>query len=304
MRNLSSHLRVIIACIWAAEYSRLMKKRVNWYSILAILIGFGLAQSAFVSAIAANPPVPAILEGGECKTLEEVAPISGTNIKVTCVEKNGKNFWSTNPTFYKKVAEVSPKFPCDADCEADRQGIAAAELEALEAQKYFPKWVLDGQTYFSNQVQAKVKLVFGKGEYFYHFPMPQPTPNMLANPSVNVFGSYKLLLMKWAEVELASLSKANFESEGDKESNKASGTSKVKLEVTKNSEGKYLVEVFSNTGDKSLLLNGTKKSSKNIFLNLMTDESGYASILTDQKLSGYKLVLGSGSKVTASTTVK
>ena len=284
-----------------------MKKSISRYLVFIVLVGVIANQSLAIGANAANPSVPAIIEGGDCKTLDAVAPITGTNLKVTCVEKDGRFFWSTNPAFYKKFAQVSPKFPCDAECEADRQGIAAAELEALDAQKNFPKWVTDGQTYFSNLVLSKVKQAFGKGDYDYHFPMPQPTASMLANPSVNVFGAYKFTLMKWAENEIANLNKSNFESEKEKDSSKVSSTSsnsKVKLEVTKNSEGEYIVEIFSGAKDKSLLLYGTKKSSKNVFFNLVTDESGYASILTDQKLSGYKLVLGTGSKVTASIIVK
>jgi hypothetical protein len=296
-----------------------MKKSISRYLVFIVLVGVIANQSLAIGANAANPSVPAIIEGGDCMAAEAVAPITGTKIKVTCVEKDGRFFWSTNPAFYKKFQKALPMSPCDAECEADRQGNAAAELEALDPQKYFPKWVADAQTYFSNLVLSKVKQAYGKGDYQYHFPMPQPSASTQADTSTNNFGAYKFTMMKWAENEIANLSKSNFEwtenkiasqgksnieSEKEKDSNKVSINSKVKLEVTKNSEGKYLVEIFSGGGDKSLLLNGTKKSSKNIYFNLVTDESGYASILTDQKLSGYKLVLGNGSKVTASITVK
>lgn len=283
--------------------SRTTLRNFGFYALVVSTASFLLP----VGAIAANPPATAILEGGECKTLDEVAPISGTFIKVTCVEKDGNLFWSTNPSFYKKIIEATPKFPCDAECEADRQGNAASDAEALDPNKYFPKWVRDGQNAYTNLVLAKVKLAYGSGEYTFNFPMPQPTDSMLASTSVNTFGTYKLSLKVWSDNEIASLSPGNFEKSSAQDSNKkASGSegNKVKLEVTKDSDGKFLVAVYSGAGGKSLVINGSKKSNKDVILKLNTDQLGHGSLLTGQKLSGYKLILGKNSKTAAIITVK
>jgi hypothetical protein len=241
-----------------------------------------------------------IVEGSACDILDQVAPLSSTRMKVTCVEKDGKYFWSTNPQAYKKIAEQASSAPCDAECRSDRAGIAAAELEALEPSKNFPKWVLDAQSYFSKIVFDKARQAFGSGRYEFVNPMPLPAAGAETNPSVNSFGSYKWTLRIWSENEVISLNRSQHTSADSVESDKKTPE---KLEVTKTSEGKYLVAIYSTIIDKPVTVTASKPTSKGIVIILNTDESGYASLLTSQKLAGYKILVSGNKKIKAITKI-
>ena len=252
-------------------------------------------------------PTKAIVEGGECQVLNEAALLPGSSMKVSCVEKDKKLIWTTNPEIYRQLNTVSQTTPCEAECQADRKGIAQGEAEAADAKTYFPKWVTDAQKFFSNLVLKKVKEAFGQGEYSYINPMPVPSQDALNNPSTSTFGAYKLTLKNWSEAELIGLNKNRFQNPASQSSlgNKVnSPTSSIKLAVDKNSDGKYLIAIFSNISEEAITLKASKGSSKQISIVVNTDSYGYGSILTSQKLSGYKLLAGGTSKSKASTTVK
>jgi hypothetical protein len=252
-------------------------------------------------------PTKAIVEGGECQVLNEAALLPGSSMKVSCVEKDKKLIWTTNPEIYRQLNTVSQTTPCEAECQADRKGIAQGEVEAADAKTYFPKWVTDAQKFFSNLVLKKVKEAFGQGEYSYINPMPVPSQDALNNPSTSTFGAYKLTLKNWSEAELIGLNQSRFQSAVSENSlsNKVnSPTSSIKLAVDKSSDGKYLIAVFSNISEESITLKASKGSAKQISIVVNTDRYGYGSILTSQKLSGYKLLAGGASKSKASTTVK
>jgi hypothetical protein len=258
-------------------------------------------------AFSDSTPSKAIIEGGACQVLNEVALLPVNPMKVSCVERENKLVWTTNPEVYKQLNKVILTFPCDAECQADRQGIAQAEVEATDAKTYFPKWVIDAQSYFSNLVLKKVKDAFGEGKYSYIYPMPAPSQDSLNNPSTSTFGVYKFALKNWSEAELIGLSQGRFQSStiDSNVNNKInSPTSSIKLAVDKNSDGKFLIAVYSNLTEETITLKASKNSSKQISMLVSTDSYGYGSILTSQKLSGYKLQAGINSKTKASKTVK
>jgi hypothetical protein len=258
-------------------------------------------------AFSDSAPSKAIIEGGVCQVLNEVALLPVNPMKVSCVERENKLVWTTNPEVYKQLNKVTLTFPCGAECQADRQGIAQAEVEATDAKTYFPKWVIDAQSYFSNLVLKKVKDAFGEGKYSYIYPMPLPSQDTLNNPSISTFGAYKFALRNWSEAELVGLSQGRFQSSTDDShtNNKInSPTSSIKLAVDKNSDGKFLIAVYSNLTEETITLKASKNSSKQISILVSTDSYGYGSILTSQKLSGYKLLAGINSKTKASKTVK
>jgi hypothetical protein len=269
---------------------------------------FTIALTAHPSvAFSDSTPSKAIIEGGACQVLNEVALLPVNPMKVSCVERENKLVWTTNPEVYKQLNKVTLTFPCDAECQADRQGIAQAEVEATDAKTYFPKWVIDAQSYFSNLVLKKVKDAFGEGKYSYIYPMPVPSQDSLNNPSTSTFGAYKLALKNWSEAELIGLSQGRFQSStSDSNVNNKinSPTSSIKLAVDKNSDGKFLIAVYSNLTEETITLKASKNSSKQISMLVSTDSYGYGSILTSQKLSGYKLQAGINSKTKASKTVK
>jgi hypothetical protein len=273
-------------------------------TIFLFAIAF-IAQPSIASSD--SLPTKAIVEGGECQVLNEAALLPGSSMKVSCVEKDKRLIWTTNPEIYRQLNTVSQTTPCEAECQADRKGIAQGEVEAADAKTYFPKWVTDAQKFFSNLVLKKVKEAFGQGEYSYINPMPVPSQDALNNPSTSTFGAYKLTLKNWSEAELIGLNQSRFQSAVSENSlsNKVnSPTSSIKLAVDKSSEGKYLIAVFSNISEESITLKASKGSAKQISIVVNTDRYGYGSILTSQKLSGYKLLAGGASKSKASTTVK
>lgn len=259
-----------------------------------------------VSANAASLAENLIIEGGPCETLDVQAPLSASLLKVTCIEKDGVRFWSTNPKVYRQLSNAIVTLPCDAECEEDRKGIANGEIEAADAKTFFPKWVNDAQNFFSKLVLKRVKEAFGEGEYSFIEAMPLPSKEALSASSLSSFGGYKLQLRNWSENEIIGLSKNRLkesESQASKSlSNSANQT--LKLDVDKNSDGKYLVAIFSNAAEKSLALTASKTGSKKISIIVRTDKSGYGSILTSQKLSGYKVSVRNNSKITAQKVVK
>jgi hypothetical protein len=259
-----------------------------------------------VSANADSLPEKLIIEGGPCEALDVQAPLSVSLLKVTCVEKDGVRIWSTNPKIYRQLSNSIVALPCDAECEEDRKGIASGEIEAADAKTFFPKWVVDAQNYFSKLVLKRVKEAFGDGKYSFIEAMPLPSREALSASSLSSFGGYKLQLRTWSENEIIGLTKDRLKGSESQVSETLSNSSNLtlKLDVDKNSDGKYLVAVFTNAAEKSLALTASKSGSKRISIIVRTDKSGYGSILTSQKLSGYKVSVGTKSKVAAQTVVK
>jgi hypothetical protein len=258
-------------------------------------------------AFSDNLPAKTIIEGGECSVLNEQAPLANSWIKVTCVEKDKKLIWTSNPEVYKQLSNIAPITLCNSECQIDRQGIAQGEVEAADAKTYFPKWVTDAQSYFSNLVLKKIKSAFGEGTYTYISPMPTPSADSLVNPSIAIFGSYKMVLRDWSEAELIGLNQSRFQSSASQDTvndKKNLPNSSIQLVVDKNSNGKFLIAVYSNVIEKPVSLKASKNSSKQISILVQTDSYGYGSILTSQKLSGYKLSAIVNAKVKTSTTVK
>ena len=274
----------------------------------AVFFLFAFAMATHPSiAFSDTPPIKIVMEGGECQVLNEVAPLSAKSMKVSCVERENKLIWTTNPEIYKQLNKVSPTVPCEAECLADRQGIAQGEIEATDAKTYFPKWVVDAQNFFSNLVLKKAKEAFGEGKYSYIYPMPIPSQESLNNPSTSTFSAYKLTLKNWSEAELIGLNQSRFQGSASQptlSSKVNSSTSSIRLAVDKNSDGKFLITVYSNIAEEAVTLKASRNSSKQISIVVHTDSYGYGSILTSQKLSGYKLAAGVNSKTKVSTTVK
>ncbi len=252
-----------------------------------------------------------IIEGGQCDTTNAIGPIKGTTTKVTCVEKDGKLIWSSNPEVYKPNVEAT----CNAECLADRAGIAQGEVEASDSKTYFPKWVLDAEKYFSNLVLSRAQAAFGTGKYNFETPMPTLSKTDLENPSLSNFSGYKISLRNWSDSELVNLKIENYETvpvksteskiDQTKEVEKISSVKPtVKLEVLSNSTSKFLVMVYSNVSKKELVVTASKKNKGARTLYIQTDESGFGSLLSSQKLTGYTFSLALDGKVKARATIK
>jgi hypothetical protein len=252
-----------------------------------------------------------IIEGGECGVLNASGPIKGTTTKVVCVDKDGKLIWSSNPEVYKPKIEAT----CDAECLADREGIARAEAEALDPKSNFPKWVTDAQNFFSNLVLSRALTAFGPGKYNYETPMPMLLKSDLENPSQSNFSNYKLTLRKWSDLELINLKRENHETglikQPESSTNKvndlgasSSSTPIAKMEVLSNSDSKFLVMVYSNVAEKQLVVKASKKGKDPKTLYIQTDEGGFGSLLSSQKLSGHAFALSVDGKVKARATTK
>ena len=252
-----------------------------------------------------------IVEGGQCGAANAIGPIKGTTTKVTCVEKDGKLVWSSSPEIYKPKVEAT----CDAECLADRAGIAQGEVEASDAKTFFPKWVLDAQKYFSNLVLSRAQSAFGAGKYNFETPMPTLSKADLENPSQSNFSGYKISLKNWSDLELVNLKRENHETgqiklaepkiEQTKEAEQTpSGKPSAKMEVLNNSNKKFLVMVYSNVSEKQLVVVASKKGTETKTIYIQTDEGGFGSLLSSQKLAGHAFSLAVDGKVKARATIK
>ncbi len=63
-------------------------------TIFLFAIAF-IAQPSIASSD--SLPTKAIVEGGECQVLNEAALLPGSSMKVSCVEKDKRRIWTTNP---------------------------------------------------------------------------------------------------------------------------------------------------------------------------------------------------------------
>jgi hypothetical protein len=268
-----------------------------------------------------------IVEGGQCGAANAIGPIKGTTTKVTCVEKDGKLVWSSSPDIYKPKVEAT----CDAECLADRAGIAQGEAEASEAKTFFPKWVLDAQKAFSNLVLSRAQSAFGAGKYNFETPMPTLTKTDLENPSMSNFSGYKISLKNWSDSELVNLKRENHETgqiklaepkidqtkeveQGSSTTSKIDQTKEVdqtssvkpsiKMEVLNNSNKKFLVMVYSNVANKKMVVVASKKGTETKTIYIQTDEAGFGSLLSSQKLAGHAFSIAVDGKVKARASIK
>jgi len=76
------------------------------------------------------------------------------------------------------------------------------------------------------------------------------------------------------------------------------------LNVTRNSEGKYKLQVKSNIAEDQLICTATKKGFKAITYRVTTNEFGSASIITSRKLSGFTITVRYSGEFLTSTRVK
>jgi hypothetical protein len=251
-----------------------------------------------------------IVEGGQCGATNTIGMIKGTTTKVTCVEKDGKLVWSSSPDIYKPKVEAT----CDAECLADRAGIAQAEAEASDAKTFFPKWVLDAQKYFSNLVMSRAQSAFGPGKYYFETPMPNLSKTDLENPSQSNFSAYKMSLKNWSDSELVNLKRENHESgqikltepkiDQTKEVDQTlSVKPSVKMEVLNNSNKKFLVMVYSNVANKQMVVAASKKGTETKTIYIQTDEAGFGSLLSSQKLAGHAFSIAVDGKVKARASI-
>lgn len=275
-------------------------------STLMIFLSFQLSSNLSI----ANANFE-IVEGGQCGAVNAIGPIKGTTTKVTCVEKDGKLVWSSNPDIYKPKVDAT----CDAECLADRAGIAQGEIEASDAKTFFPKWVLDAQKYFSNLVLSRAQSAFGTGKYNFETPMPTLSKADLENPSQSNFSGYKISLKNWSDLELVNLKRENHETgqiklaepkiEQTIEAEQTlSGKPSVKMEVLNNLNKKFLVMVYSNVPEKQLVVVASKKGTETKTIYIQTDEGGFGSLLSSQKLAGHAFSLAVDGKVKARATIK
>ena len=110
---------------------------------------------------------------------------------------------ATTPT-----PEPSPTTaPCNAECEAERKAIAEAEKQASDPKTYFPVWVKDAQTYFTNIVLSTVKDKYGNVAFKFLNQIPAVPSEIQANPSTAGFGVYKMMLKQWVDNEILNLPK-------------------------------------------------------------------------------------------------
>ena len=110
---------------------------------------------------------------------------------------------ATTPT-----PEPSPTTaPCNAECEAERKAIAEAEKQASDPKTYFPVWVKDAQTYFTNIILSTVKDKYGNVAFKFLNQIPAVPSEIQANPSSAGFGVYKMMLKQWVDSEILNLPK-------------------------------------------------------------------------------------------------
>jgi|GEM_PF-4175761 len=110
---------------------------------------------------------------------------------------------ATTPT-----PEPSPTtVPCNAECEAERKAIAEAEKQASDPKTYFPVWVKDAQTYFTNIVLSTVKDKYGNVAFKFLNQIPAVPSEIQSNPSTAGFGVYKMMLKQWVDSEILNLPK-------------------------------------------------------------------------------------------------
>lgn len=110
---------------------------------------------------------------------------------------------ATTPT-----PEPSPTtVPCNAECEAERKAIAEAEKQASDPKTYFPVWVKDAQTYFTNIVLSTVKDKYGNVAFKFLNQIPAVPSEIQSNPSTAGFGVYKMMLKQWVDTEILNLPK-------------------------------------------------------------------------------------------------
>jgi len=110
---------------------------------------------------------------------------------------------ATTPT-----PEPSPTtVPCNAECEAERKAIAEAEKQASDPKTYFPVWVKDAQTYFTNIVLSTVKDKYGNVAFKFLNQIPAVPSEIQADPSTAGFGVYKMMLKQWVDSEILNLPK-------------------------------------------------------------------------------------------------
>jgi hypothetical protein len=74
----------------------------------------------------------------------------------------------------------------------------------------FKKLVAEAQSYYSGIVMKAVNLKFGDGGYTYVVVQPSPSYDSYINPTQEKLDSYKLILSKWADYEIANLKLENF----------------------------------------------------------------------------------------------
>jgi hypothetical protein len=252
-----------------------------------------------------------IVEGGQCGVAKSIGSIKGTTTKVTCIEKDGKLVWSSSPESYKPKVDAN----CDAECFADRAGIAQAEVEASDPKTFFPKWVLDAQKYFSNLVLSRAQTAFGVGKYYFETAMPTLSKTALENSSLSNFSGYKIRLKNWSDSELVNLKRENHETgqiklaePKDDQTKEVEETSNakpsVKMEVLNNSNKKFLVMVYSNVANKQMVVAASKKGSETKTIYIQTDDAGFGSLLSSQKLAGYAFSIAVDGKVKARASIK
>ncbi len=275
-------------------------------STTMIFLSFQLLTNPFV----ANANFE-IVEGGQCGATKAIGSIKGAKTKVTCIEKDGKLVWSSSPEIYKPKVDAN----CDAECLADRAGIAQAEVEASDPKTFFPKWVLDAQKYFSNLVLSRAETAFGIGKYYFETAMPTLSKADLENPSQSNFSGYKMRLKNWSDSELVNLKRENHETGQvklavpmDDQTKEVEETSNVKpsvkMEVLSNSNKKFLVMVYSNVANKEMVVAASKKGSDTKTVYIQTDDAGFGSLLSSQKLAGHAFSIAVDGKVKARATIK
>ena len=104
--------------------------------------------------------------------------------------------------------EPSPTtVPCNAECEAERKAIAEAEKQASDPKTYFPVWVKDDQTYYTNFVLSTVKDKYGNVAFKFLNQIPAVPSEIQYNPSTAGFGVYKMMLKQWVDTEILNLPK-------------------------------------------------------------------------------------------------
>lgn len=101
----------------------------------------------------------------------------------------------------------STAVPCNAECEAERKANAEAEKQASDPKTYFPVWVKDAQTYFTNIVLSTVKDKYGNVAFKFLNQIPAVPSEIQSNPSTAGFGVYKMMLKQWVDTEILNLPK-------------------------------------------------------------------------------------------------
>jgi hypothetical protein len=161
---------------------------------------------------------------------------------------------------------------------------------------------------------SRAQSAFGPGKYYFETPMPNLSKTDLENPSQSNFSAYKISLKNWSDSELVNLKRENHESgqikltepkiDQTKEVDQTlSVKPSVKMEVLNNSNKKFLVMVYSNVANKQMVVAASKKGTETKTIYIQTDEAGFGSLLSSQKLAGHAFSIAVDGKVKARASI-